>query len=132
MWTGWITPYGYGETTLAGHKERAHRAVWMIANGGEVPRGMHVHHTCGVKSCVSPAHLCVLTPAEHAAEHLDEVRRSALVAASKVAAAKNRAKTHCKHGHEFTDENTYVRKEGNRMCRACMHERYLKRRGITE
>lgn len=37
--------------------------------------------------------------------------------------------THCKHGHEFTDANTYwsVRKNGQRRrhCRACAHERYL-------
>ena len=37
--------------------------------------------------------------------------------------AKNRSRlTHCKRGHEFTDENTYVWR-GNRHCRACMRKR---------
>lgn len=28
-------------------------------------------------------------------------------------------KTHCKHGHEFTKDNTYVRPNGGRACRQC-------------
>jgi hypothetical protein len=32
-------------------------------------------------------------------------------------------KTHCKRGHEFTDANTYIGKEGDRVCRACRAER---------
>jgi hypothetical protein len=37
--------------------------------------------------------------------------------------AFNRNKTHCKRGHEFTEENTYVKKDGARDCRACRRER---------
>lgn len=29
--------------------------------------------------------------------------------------------THCKRGHEFTPENTYVQKNGSRQCRACVN-----------
>jgi hypothetical protein len=29
------------------------------------------------------------------------------------------AKTHCPHGHEYTEDNTYVRSDGHRECRAC-------------
>ncbi|MEZ5411050.1 MAG: hypothetical protein R2761_23670 [Acidimicrobiales bacterium] len=28
-------------------------------------------------------------------------------------------KTHCKHGHEYTEENTYVTPQGARKCRTC-------------
>lgn len=28
-------------------------------------------------------------------------------------------KTHCKHGHEYTPENTYTRKNGTRYCAEC-------------
>jgi hypothetical protein len=31
-------------------------------------------------------------------------------------------KTHCKRGHEFTEENTYVRPNGRRQCRICTRE----------
>lgn len=38
------------------------------------------------------------------------------------------ALTHCKHGHEFTPENTYPRPEGGRACRACSRERSRRRK----
>lgn len=31
--------------------------------------------------------------------------------------------THCKHGHEFTPENTYIRPNGRRQCRTCTNDR---------
>ncbi len=37
--------------------------------------------------------------------------------------ARNRAKTHCKSGHEFTDANTFVTPEGWRKCRRCAADR---------
>jgi len=44
--------------------------------------------------------------------------------------ATYKVRTHCKHGHEFTDENTYVRPDGYKECRMCMEARvsrfYLK------
>lgn len=48
---------------------------------------------------------------------------------------RNIRKTHCKRGHEFTAENTYVRGHHNRTCLACkrlMENRgYYRRRGVT-
>lgn len=35
--------------------------------------------------------------------------------------------THCKRGHEFTPENTYVKPDGRRTCRTCMRIRDRKR-----
>ena len=32
-------------------------------------------------------------------------------------------KTHCIHGHEYTEENTYTRPNGYRVCRECHRER---------
>jgi hypothetical protein len=38
--------------------------------------------------------------------------------------ARNRNKTHCKYGHKYTPENTYVNPtNGSRQCRACKNER---------
>lgn len=47
-------------------------------------------------------------------------------------AAVNAARTHCKHGHEFTEENTYWRKTKTgkgwgRDCKECMRKRKRRR-----
>lgn len=44
---------------------------------------------------------------------------SGLSYGGKASGAKKQAMTHCKHGHEFTPDNTYITKEGWRHCRAC-------------
>lgn len=38
-------------------------------------------------------------------------------------AARLRAATHCKRGHEFTPENTTIRQNGRRLCRTCQRDR---------
>jgi hypothetical protein len=35
-------------------------------------------------------------------------------------ASLNKSKTHCRNGHEYTLENTYVKPKGNRVCRICL------------
>lgn len=48
--------------------------------------------------------------------------------------AYNAAKTHCKHGHEYTEENTYHKKSGGRDCKTCIREygrRYAERKKLT-
>jgi len=37
-----------------------------------------------------------------------------------------RVRTHCPHGHEFTNENTYTRPDGYKECRACRVARVAK------
>jgi hypothetical protein len=37
--------------------------------------------------------------------------------------------THCPHGHEYTEANTYWGQDGKRDCRACGRERWRRRQG---
>jgi hypothetical protein len=50
--------------------------------------------------------------------------------ATRAAITAKLAKTHCKHGHEWTHENTRINKNGRRGCRACgrEHQRKLRER----
>jgi len=41
---------------------------------------------------------------------------------------RNASKTHCKHGHEFTSENTYFNKGGGRKCKTCTLNRLAVKR----
>ncbi len=43
----------------------------------------------------------------------------------------NASKTHCPHGHAYDEENTYYRKNGGRVCRACNREA-CRRRYLTK
>ncbi len=36
---------------------------------GPIPKGHHLHHECGRRSCVNPAHLTPMTPSQHMAHH---------------------------------------------------------------
>lgn len=91
---------GYGRIGKSG---AAHRVVWERAFV-PIPPGMVIDHLCFNRACVNLAHLRVTDRVTNC-----ERQRSAL-------------KTHCKNGHEFTVENTYIRtapSEGRRTCRAC-------------
>lgn len=102
IWDGPIHSKGYG---VAGRR-RAHRVVWQEINEQPVPDGMVVHHTCGIKACVNPEHLVLMTPREHLRLH-DPGNTSG-----------RRELTHCFRGHALTSENARVY-AGNRHCRAC-------------
>lgn len=41
---------------------------------------------------------------------------------------RQRSRSHCKSGHEFTDKNTYISRQGWRRCRHCRAEREANRR----
>lgn len=42
---------------------------------------------------------------------------------TKVLSDQTVAVDHCKHGHEFTPDNTHITNNGSRSCRACVRDR---------
>jgi hypothetical protein len=61
-----------------------------------------VHHTCETKTCTNPAHLTVLTTAQHGRTRMKEV---------------------CLRGHDMNEESNVRWHRGRRWCRACDAER---------
>lgn len=55
-WVGHKDRDGYGEVKMAGHRFRAHRLAWQVANG-DIPPSLQVLHRCDVPACCNPAHL---------------------------------------------------------------------------
>lgn len=114
LWAGYKMPDGYGRQTYQGRRRLAHRIAFEKAYG-PIPDGMTVDHLCFTRACINPQHLRLLTRHEN-----QRNQRSAY-------------KTHCVNGHEYTPENTYIRRGGSqRDCRACGRKRvrrYLARKG---
>ncbi len=105
-WTAARDPWGYGKFALKPERGTvfAHRLAYESLVG-HIPPGLTIDHLCRVRNCVNPAHMEPVT-----------VRVNTLRGDSPHAI--NARKTHCIHGHEFTEQNTYF--DGRRrQCRRC-------------
>lgn len=114
-WTGIIGTDGYGIAKVDGLSIGAHRLSWTM-NRGDIPTGLCVLHRCDNPTCVRPSHLFLGTKSDNSRDALAKGRLNI--------PARNRGKTHCKRGHEFTIANTAVNpKNGERRCRECTRMR---------
>lgn len=127
LWTGSITKDGYGKCRPRDKRTvtSAHRVVWE-SHHGQIPSGTEMDHLCRTRCCVNPAHL---EPVSHA----DNIRRGLAPGAT---AKRHKSITHCPHGHEYTTENTGLKRDWrvpgrmNRYCRTCVRERGAKARSM--
>lgn len=105
LWTGALHERGYGRFGIGSRSSqeyfKAHRYAYELIVGA-IPSGLQLDHLCRVRRCVNPSHLEPVTQTEN-------IRRGLC----------GELKTHCKRGHEFTPENTYLRPNGARVCRTC-------------
>ena len=114
-WVGSRNQKGYGRIKINGRMQSVHRVVWELVNG-PIPAGLEIDHRCGNRACIESVHLRLVT-------HLENVRAKHALPI-----------THCKHGHEFTPENTRLNANGRRRCRACARQVELaryRRRKVT-
>ena len=56
LYTGRPFANGYGQFSLAGRNVKAHRAAFALLIG-PLADGRPLPHLCGVRCCISPAHL---------------------------------------------------------------------------
>lgn len=105
-WIGWKDEAGYGLRKVKGKKRRAHRVAYA-QQIGPIPEGLVLDHLCRNRACVNVTHLEPVTQAVNAAR-----------------GNRDRAEDReaCKQGHKWTDENTRVRSDGSRACRACSRD----------
>lgn len=106
LWLRACTARGYGTVGVGKkHTGLAHRVSYQIMRG-PIPEGMTLDHLCRTPGCVNPDHLEIVTQREN-------------VLRGKSPCASHARKTHCSHGHEFTQDNTLRNSDGSRRCRAC-------------
>jgi hypothetical protein len=120
LFKGPLNWLGYGEVYIGGKTKHVHRVVYELMVG-PIPNGLSIDHLCRVRHCVNPAHLEPITTRENVLRGIGIT-------------AQNARKTHCKRGHEFTPENTYVFPSGGRACRTCrlMHSRLYERARVRD
>jgi hypothetical protein len=116
-WTAGRNADGYGWFKISGGPKVAHRVAWELTNG-PIPEGLIVRHRCDNPPCVNPGHLELGTHKDNRRDCSQRGRAS----------SRFTGVTHCIYGHEFTPENTRLRK-GGRECRECIRRRDLARRG---
>jgi len=109
VWQGSKATGGYGSAGHRGRTVLVHRLMWQLVRG-PIPEGLTLDHLCRNTACCNPAHLEPVTNRENI------LRGSSF-------AAVNARKTHCKHGHALTPENTYRGAKG-RICRTCQGEQW--------
>lgn len=127
LWRATRVWSGYGRFWQPdGSRVYAHRWAYeqMV---GPIPEGLQLDHTChnADLSCpggVTCPHRACVNP-----RHLEPVTALVNIMRGRTIAAAHSAQTHCKRGHEFTPENTYLWR-GGRSCRTCVLERSRQRR----
>src|SRR6266446_5587228 len=113
IWTASLNEQGYANfygKKRNGKGGRAHRWAYEYFVG-MVPAGKQLDHLCGMRCCVNPDHLEIVTP-------LENVRRGKNHVANR---------THCPHGHEYSVRNTYFKRTHckryiQRICKKCHYE----------
>lgn len=122
-WIACTDKAGYGGVGWQGRRWIAHRLVYTLLVG-PIPEGMDLDHLCHNRDITcsgGPAcrHRACVNP-----EHCEPATRRQNLRRGRSA---NRDKSHCKRGHRFTEETTYIFTNSSggpaRQCLVCRHER---------
>ena len=111
QWIGNVNKSGYGIYAFSRFEKRqlAHRLSYELFVA-PIPDGLVIDHRCRNTGCVRPDHLQPVT------RRLNTLRGFS-------PPALRILQTHCKRGHKFNEENTYVNpKNRSRHCRICAKE----------
>lgn len=135
-WTGFVNKDGYGMFKMPdGRALVAHRAIYELKRG-PIDNRLPLDHTCHTTRCpggaTCPHRRCVNDDHLEPVTQIENYKRGHGTERARIAALGSyAAQTHCKHGHEYTPENTARHgKQARRACRICYRLRHrLKSQG---
>lgn len=108
IWNGWASAKGYGMTSYQSKNVFIHRKMFEVTRGVLLETEQFACHTCDERRCWNPAHLFLGDAKDNNNDCAGKGRHH------------NTVKTHCKWGHEFTEENTsYKTLETGSIARVC-------------
>lgn len=96
---------GYGVFWDGAAQVGAHRISYE-AHHGAIPDGLVIDHLCRNPACVNPFHLEAVDNGTNIKRGINPIAINAVL-------------THCRRGHPFDLINTYMTREGYRVCRTC-------------
>jgi len=99
LWQGACDKGGYGKVKRWGKTHKVHRLIYAYHNG-TIPPDKELANLCGAPACCRPEHW---EPQTHRA----------------IMQRTHPRRSHCKHGHEMTTENSVRRNNGTVHCRMC-------------
>ena len=110
FWTGSTNSDGYGKISFQNKPVLLHRWIYE-QHHGHIPKGILICHRCDTPQCWNIAHLFAGTSQDNLLDCARKGRHT------------NGSKTHCRHGHEYTPENTLMTDAGKgrwrRSCKTC-------------
>jgi hypothetical protein len=104
LWVGSVNPQGYGNFWAENKLEKAHRYSFFLHNGFYPDV---VRHSCDNPSCVNPKHLLAGTQSDNMKDASERKR------------TRCQKITHCPKGHLYSEENTLINCNKQRVCREC-------------
>ncbi len=115
LYTKCLDRDGYGKLTIYGRAYGVHRlSAWLYLGldiADKTQKALHKKE-CAFKNCWNPEHLYVGSAQDNRIDSINQVIHN-----------QNKNRTHCKNGHEFTEENTRINIDGGRTCKQCEHNR---------
>lgn len=118
LWLRTLNSDGYGIVRCGKTMRPVHR-IFYEHFVGVIPRDKQCHHICEVPACVNPKHIQLIRIADHTRIHLGASWK------------RKRERTHCKNGHEYSFENTYLYQSGKRACKSCRNDSYHRNKSAS-
>jgi HNH endonuclease len=115
LWLGCLDGKNYGILGIDRRNVYAHRFSY-VQKFGAIPAGKELDHKCRNTYCCNPDHVEPVT-------HRENMLRSPLTLGG-----RHIRRTHCPHGHEYSEDNTYIGPLGHRFCKICRRA-FDKKRG---